>query len=195
MPRGKDVSVEHPLSAAERRTSRAQDIVEKSDKIFEKIDKEKEQQSQRLENVSNETIKSLKELIYYGSLSKTVELEGFYFQIKTLSNKEGREISKRFVKMSDELRLSDSNTITLAYAIRNINGLTPREAYREIFEKECDTDSEFDACFEILSNLNINLVSRLMDEYIILNQENKRHFAIPKDDEEGSEQSAVNLKK
>lgn len=189
MSRMKDVSIQHPVSAASKNIPKGKEIISESNKIFDKIDKES---VTIVENTNKNSLKNIKELIFYGSLSKVVEIDGFSFKIRTLSNSEARDLTKKLLKMSDEEKLSDSNTWQVAIALEEINGLSIEEAYLGIFGEDNDIKTTQQKCFDIISNMNNHFVSRLMDEYFILSTESNKLFKLPNSKDK---ESAENLNK
>lgn len=166
----KDVSMEHPMSANRRRISRNK-IVEDSQEIFNKLDKEEvEKQEAKAEPIPKKRLKSLKELLYSGRLSKNVEIDGFIFTLETTTTEQNQELSKRLLKMSDEEKLATSNILLLAASLKKINGLNIPDAYEELFEVRKEA-SDLDLSLEIIGALTNHLTGLLINAYFELSKE------------------------
>jgi hypothetical protein len=188
MSKVKDVTIDHPIAA--NRTKR--NVVDDSKKLFDKLDgKDKPLQSPEEKTLK---IKQLKELIFLGNLSKTIEKDGFFFQIRTLSNAESRELTKRLILMDDTDRLTYGNILHIATSLEKINGLDIDDVYEELFGPTEELITKLDKNLEILSTLNTHLVSFLIDEYFLLSNESKKSLGLIKENKEEDEQRAENLK-
>lgn len=172
MPRSK-VEMEHPI-AGKSRTSRARKLMEDSQELFDKLDKEEAKRAEEeARPVPPQKLKSLKELLYVGTLSRTVHIDGFVFRLRSLTHKESRDVARRIFKLTDEEKLVESNAIQLSYSLESINGLSIDEAFDELFESDDRELSTTDKALEIISSLNTHLTAKLINEYFELSQESK----------------------
>jgi hypothetical protein len=182
MPR-KKVEMEHPM-AGKSRASKAQKLAEDSQDIFDKLDKqEAEKVAKAEEPVAPMKLKGLKELLFVGTLSKIVSIDGFVFKLRSLTHQESRAVAKRIFTLSDSEKLIESNAIQLAHSLESINGLSIDEAYAELFEDDGEEFSTVDKSLKIISNLNNHLTAKLINEYFELSNESKE-LLDPKDKED-----------
>lgn len=165
--------MEHPM-AGKSRASKAKKFAEDSKDIFDKLDeKEAEEAAKTEEPIPPKKLKSLKELLFIGSTSRTVSVDGFVFKLRSLTHQESRAVAKRIFLLSDEEKLVESNAIQLAFALESINGLSIDEAYPELFDDDGEDLSAVDKALEIVSSLNTHLTAKLIAEYFELSNESK----------------------
>lgn len=177
----KNIELEHPM-AGRSRVSKAEKLVNESNDIFNKLDEQqKAEREQKTKSPSAEKLKSLKELLLLGNLSKTVEIDGFAFTLKSLSHQDNRDIAKRIFLLPDEDKLSESGIIQLAYSLTEINGFSIKEVYDEIFGQPNENLSKVDMSIKILSNLNNHAVGKLLEEFFNLSLESKKMLNLEDD--------------
>ncbi len=188
-----NVSMSHPVTAANKRLPRAQQILEESSAVFEKAEAEKEAArpiERKPITASAPITRNLKELLFFGTLSERVELGGFTFELKTLNNAKSREISRRWVMLDDAAKQSMGNLMLLASSLVSINDICIADAYSNLFEAE-PLESEMDMNLEILSSLNSHLVGVLISKYLELSAKSS-NLLTPQAHEKDSE-SVENL--
>lgn len=152
----------------------ARNILGRSREAFKKIDETKKEAEVKKEEVLSDikTSKNVKELLYFGTLSKNVELAGFIFKIRTLTFKETQELAK--ILYNDEDRLVKQTVLNLAFSLETINGLSITEVYREMFGNSHPDANKVELALEILENLNLHLVGKLADEALKLSEESRK---------------------
>ena len=139
-----------------RRTAK----ISPSDLELEKEDNMSEQ-NEEAKDIDVLALKDLKSLIYLGRLSETVNIDGFSFEVSTLTTAQQRDVMTSI--MSDEnttQRMLDIKPLTLSYSIRSINGVK--------LEDICDDDSITDLesrRLNVVMSLQSTLVERLYVEY------------------------------
>lgn len=189
MPKEK-VELDHPMSAGGRRSPRRNAAAGASE-LFDKLDSgeikpESESQVETEPEVEPVRVKSLKELLFFGSITHTFEVDGFHFRMSSLTHKQSREIATQLFLMPNEKRLAESNTMHAAAALDRINGMTIPEAYSELFDKKPEGLSDLEMSMEILSCLNTHLVGRILNEYFVMSDDNKAILS-PKSDKDSKE--------
>ena len=119
------------------------------------------EQNEEAKDIDVLALKDLKSLIYLGRLSETLNIDGFSFEISTLTTAQQRDVMTSI--MSDEnttQRMLDIKPLTLSYSIRSINGVK--------LEDICDDDSitELESRrLNVVMSLQSTLVERLYVEY------------------------------
>lgn len=119
------------------------------------------EQNEEAKDIDVLALKDLKSLIYLGRLSETLNIDGFSFEISTLTTAQQRDVMTSI--MSDEnttQRMLDIKPLTLSYSIRSINGVK--------LEDICDDDSITDIesrRLNVVMSLQSTLVERLYVEY------------------------------
>lgn len=192
----KDISMNHPVSAAAKRLPKTQQVLEDSKAIFEKVEEIKEAAEQKaVESITKATntpaMRNLKELLFFGALSKKVELNGFTFELKTLTNAQSRQVSRRWVALDEHEQASKGNLLLVAASLYSINNSSVADVYENLFEVEA-IDDTLEMAIEILSNLNTHLVGLLVKEYLELSERSAKMLTLH---DEGKEtESAENLK-
>lgn len=68
--------------------------------------------------------KSLEDLIFLGRAEKIVNISDFTFKIQTLTNNEQKEVIFHISKALDEEKMFVLRTLTLAFSVREINGVS-----------------------------------------------------------------------
>jgi|14_taG_2_1085336.scaffolds.fasta_scaffold145595_1 hypothetical protein len=100
-------------------------------------------------------LSSLKDLIFLGKLTKKELINGFLFEVSTLSISEQKLIMKNIMKSEEVDRLLDIKPLTMSYALRTINGV-PLE---DLSDNE-DLPVE-QRRLNVVLNMQISLVERL----------------------------------
>ncbi len=118
---------------------------------------------------------ALEKLIFIGRLTDEVEIAGIKFEISTLTNKENNQIVKMMYNFSDAADLFTLRVLTLANAVRKIDGVTLDD-----LDIEGEFESDFHKRMSIIDNLQISVVSTLYEAYEKLTGEGEE---VAKDDE------------
>jgi hypothetical protein len=120
--------------------------------------------------------KTLEKLIFIGRLTEEVEIGGATFEISTLTNKENNQIIKMMYNFSDAADLFTLRILTLANAVKRINGIELDD-----IDIEGEYESDFHKRMSIIDNLQISVVSELYSAYEKLTGEGE---GASEDDEE-----------
>lgn len=108
----------------------------------------------------------LEDLIFLGLMKKEIEIGSMTFEISTLSHDENTELMKSLYTIEGGADLFTIRTMTLAYAIRKINGIP--------FE-EVDMDEEFEDPYDkkvaILNKMQKGVVEKIHDDFVDLAEE------------------------
>ena len=184
------IELDHPMSAGNKRTSR-KEFSDSANEVFEKLDSGElsAKTDEREEPVKPSNVKSIRELLFFGNITHTFEIEGFHFRMKSLSNKDSREIAKRLFLMSNEEKLVEANILHAACAIDLINEMTPSEAYSEIFQRDPSDKSDLDLNLEILSEMSTFFVGKIINEYFVISEKSSKMVS------SGSEEVVEDVKK
>lgn len=100
-------------------------------------------------------LSSLKDLIFLGKLTKKEQINGFIFEVSTLSINEQKNIMRSVMKSEEIDRLLDIKPLTVSYSLRTINGV-PLE---NLNEDESLTTEE--RRLSIVLDMQSSLVERL----------------------------------
>jgi hypothetical protein len=107
-----------------------------------------------------------------GRLNKTVEIAGQQFEIGTLTNREQNEMLKELYNFGDGADLFAIRVLSLANALKTINGVKLDDL--DVFSEEEDQfTSSYKRRQAIIDNLQLVLVERLYNEYNTLVGENE----------------------
>lgn len=189
----KDVSLEHPMAADRQRAGKPRDVAEESRQFMNKLDEKKGQESLPAPKLpENSKFKSIKQLLYFGTITKVIEIDGFFFKLRSLTNQDVKDITKKMLMMSEQDRIIESNILHLAYSLTSINGLSISDAYSELLDRGGE-GSDSDMAMEILGLLNASLVGKLIEEYFKVAAESKS--LLENNKEEEAKDTVQNLKK
>lgn len=119
------------------------------------------EQSEEANDIDVLALKDLKSLIYLGRLSETVMINGFSFEISTLTTAQQRDVMTTIMSDVDSTkRMLDIKPLTLSYAVSSINGVK--------LEDICDNDSLTDIIdrrLDVIMNLQSTVVERVYTDY------------------------------
>ena len=110
----------------------------------------------------------LSKLIFLGKTSNTVEIQGFSFEIETLSEKMSREVLSEILMLPEQQRLAYIKGITLSKSISKINNVSFDEMVIEKlnFENKEVTDLNLSmAKSEVVNSLQISVTNKLYEAY------------------------------
>lgn len=116
----------------------------------------------------------LNKLIFLGKTSNTVEIQGFVFEIETLSEKKSREVLSEVLMLPEQQRLAYIKGITLSKSISKINNVSFDEMIVEKlnFEGKEITDVNMSmAKSEVVNSLQISVTNKLYEAYEELTKE------------------------
>ena len=104
------------------------------------------------------------DLIFLGRASQDVEIGGHKFVITTLTHREHNDLMKQLYKFGDGADLFTLRTLTLAFALKSVNG-TPLEEMHMPLEEEEKFSTDFDKKLSIIDTMQMNVVTKLYDAY------------------------------
>jgi hypothetical protein len=139
----------------------------------EALNKIKETQTIKPQRVDSESMKKLESILFLGRLTKLVEIAGAKFEISTLANKEQNDIVRELMNFGESADLFLVRTITLAHALKTVDGikLDDMDVFSE--EEEGQFTSKYKRRQLIVDNLQLFVVEKLFDEYNNLLKENE----------------------
>jgi hypothetical protein len=108
----------------------------------------------------------LEDLLFLGCAKKEIEIGKIKFEISTLTQKENSELVKELYKASDGADLFIIRAITLAYAIKHINGVPFDEVPLASMEEEAQFETVLSKKLYILEKMQKNIIEKLHDEYV-----------------------------
>ena len=106
----------------------------------------------------------LEDLLFLGRSTEQVKVGEILFDISTLTQKETSELMKRVYASEDASDLFTIRVLTLAYAVKEVNG-TPLE---DVDVGDVSYGSDFEKKLDILMNMQKNVVEKLHDAYLDL---------------------------
>lgn len=118
--------------------------------------------------VETETRNLLEALLFAGRATRKVEISGLKFEISTLTQKENSDLVKELYKASDGADLFIIRAITMAYAIKSVNGVPFDEVPLGSIQEEAQFETALDKKLYLLEKMQKNVVEKLHDEYIDL---------------------------
>lgn len=104
--------------------------------------------------------KALEKLIFIGRISKEIEIADVKFELSTLTNKEHNEIVHMMYGFTDPADLFTIRLITLASALRSIDGVPVQD-----IDIEGEFESDLHQRMSIIDHLQLSVVEALYDEY------------------------------
>ena len=119
----------------------------------------------------DEERKKLESILFLGRLTKTIDLAGHKFEISTVTNKEQNDIVRELYGFSEGADLFIIRTLTLANALKSIDGvkLDAMDLFTE--EEESEFKSKFHRRMAIVDNMQLSIVEKVYDEYTKLLKE------------------------
>lgn len=111
----------------------------------------------------------LEKLIFIGRISKEIEIFGIVFEVASLTNKEHNEIVQMMYGFKDPADLFTIRVLTLANALRKIDGILLNE-----IDIEGTFESQFHKKISIIDNLQLSVVEKLYDVYEKLVEEEEK---------------------
>lgn len=126
---------------------------------------EKEEINSEHESGSNAdsvlALDDLRSLIFLGSLTQTVKIGGFSFEVSTLTTSQQRDVMKDIMSHGDATeRMLDIKPLTMAYSVKSINGV-PLEDLCDDPAKKTITEKRLD----VMMQMQTVVVERLYQVY------------------------------
>lgn len=148
--------IDHPM-AGKARSTKMTGIAGALEKVNEmKAEDERIEASPK----PKQHFSSLKDLLVFGKVTETIDLNGISITLSTLTNKQQKNLVTRLMKLENEDRLLNAKTFTLGEAVISINGIN--------LEELCDSDLDLSIeqkKVEVISEMQFTLVDLLYDKY------------------------------
>jgi len=109
---------------------------------------------EKIETQEERVSGSLRDLIFLGRVTSTVEIQGYIFELQTLNTKQQKDIYAELM-LGDDPRLTEIKPIILSRSITSING----ENFEALSQAEGMTK------IEIIGSWQFSLIDRLYAEY------------------------------
>ena len=115
--------------------------------------------------------KKLESILFLGRLTKIVDFAGHKFEVSTLTNREQNDIVRELYGFSEGADLFIIRTLTLANALKSIDGikLDDMDVYSE--EEESQFTSKYNRRKDIVDNMQLSVVEKVYEEYTNLLKE------------------------
>ena len=110
-----------------------------------------------------------KDLMILGSATEDVVVEGFTFQISTLSEKENAELLTGLMALDEQNRVILSKAHSVAMSVKKINDQNFDEIIDLIEEIPDDLNNIFAKKIFFISSLQTNIVNKLFEKYVEIN--------------------------
>jgi len=130
--------------------------MEEMKSLLEDAGSTKEESTENNENY----IADLKNLILLGRLVHTFKINGFEFEIATLSVNEQSDVMRHLMKQEDMERVLNSKSIALAYCIKKINSVPLSD-----LSAEHEGDDVYEKNVSFILNMQALLVDKIFSEY------------------------------
>ena len=145
--------------------------------------KEEVKKAIRNSKKSNSLDDMLNDLIYLGMAKKNIDISGFSFEIKTLTEEENREIVERLLRIDEDRRLVCVKAMTLSKAITKINDYSFKELASAHITDDSKKKDEIEleiAKNEIILKLQSSVTDRLFTEYEALLKSSRESINVEK---------------
>jgi hypothetical protein len=120
--------------------------------------------------------KIFEDLIFLGSISDVVEIQGHKFKISTLTHRENNSLMREVYKFGGEADLFIIRTLTLAQCVRSVDDVP-----LEQLEVDGEFGSDYEKKLAILDSMQNSVIEELFDFYTKLDETGKKNI---KDDGE-----------
>ncbi len=104
----------------------------------------------------------LKQLVFLGRLTGTVNIAGYKFELQTLTAREQRSLVERIMMLTETERFARVRDLTMAYALNSVNSVPLEELYTPEDGREM---SAYDRKIEAISEWQSSLVDTLYNKY------------------------------
>ena len=124
-----------------------------------------------MENIkSSKSFDMLKKLMTLGMTTERVEVEGFIFEIGTLSEKESSELLSSLIVLEERDRIIASKSHSVAMSIKKINNMEFDFIVEnsEIIPEELVTNTSKKIFF--VKSLQMSVVNKLFEKYTEMNK-------------------------
>ena len=119
---------------------------------------------------ANLSAPNLRDLIFLGSIQKTVKIGGYSFTIRTLNGKQQKDALAKTMQHSDDERLAVLRGAILASAIIEVNGVALETLYED-FDNDGEEKTALGKKMSIIESLQTTVVDRLYLEYDALTKQ------------------------
>lgn len=132
--------------------------------MLDNLQEAEEEQEVVEDDSSSDGLRDLRELIFLGKVLEEVIIDGFRFEISTLTSKEKRELVISLSQVSGGGVAAHLRTEALSFALKKVNGVPLEELYEFYGGNEEGLDV-IDKKRFILENMQASLVEKLFEEY------------------------------
>jgi hypothetical protein len=140
--------------------------------VAKAVDKVRELNENAVKQKEDKPIpEGLKNLVLLGKEVEDVVFGEYTFKIATLSSKQQKDILKRFFFLSNEDKLANLKIQTLSEAIVSVNQIPLEELY--VGDDDLDVSSKK---FEVISQLQANIVDKIFEKFDALNKRTNSIF-------------------
>ena len=119
---------------------------------------------------ANLSAPNLRDLIFLGSIQKTVKIGGYSFTIRTLNGKQQKDALAKTMQHNDDERLAVLRGAILASAIIEVNGVALETLYED-FDSNGEEQTALGKKMSIIESLQTTVVDRLYLEYDALTKQ------------------------
>jgi len=151
---GRDSNVADKIKAINNMSPQMNDLL---DKVRELNESDAEQKP------AKPASRSIKELILFGRVSRTVQMGDYSFFMTTLNNKEQKRLVRSLTDLEQSDRLLNVKTYTLSFVVKSINETKLEDIY-EYDDDEDDMTTE-EVRRAVIDNLPYALVTELFEVY------------------------------
>ena len=120
---------------------------------------------------SSKSFDILKSLITLGMATKKIEIDGFLFEVGTLTEKDSSELLSSLIALDERDRIISSKSHSVAISLKKINDID----FNLIIENTKEIPQEIISMSAkkifFVKALQTNIVNKLFEEYTSLNQD------------------------
>ena len=125
-----------------------------------------------MENIKpSVSINILKDLMVLGAAKSEIKIEGFTFELVTLSEKENTELLASLVTLGENERIISSKSYSLAMSIKKINGEDFDDIINSLDQMPDDLITMVSKKIFFVKCLQSSVVNKLFEEYLKINEE------------------------
>jgi hypothetical protein len=123
----------------------------------------------------------LKQLIFIGSAESVVEIGGYKFTLKTLSEEEYRDLVVKVLLLPDSGKIASTRSMSIAASLKSVNGVDFTSMVRAEMSNGEETIDDLEVEKEkvrIILKLQSSVISRLYTEFESLNQKSLEEIKV-----------------
>lgn len=144
--------------------------------MLDKLQEVEEEPEEVEDSSASAGLRDLRELIFLGRVMDEIKIDGFSFEMSTLTSKEKRDLVISLSKVSGGGVAAHLRTEALSFALKKVNGV-PLE---ELYEFYGGSDEEADVLDKkrfILENMQASLVEKLFEKYEALVEQSESSYS------------------